>query len=172
VHHADVVEQRGVPVARCRVLAAHRQVEAALVDRDPVLGSGDERQHVHGVHPEYVDPGCRGRLLGGDEVRPRLLRVAGRAEQPAPFEGDPGRQLVVPDRELVEKRVPLVVPVLQAEGPGHLDEQHEPVAAFGDVGSRTAPLLGAGRVVEVPQVLEVRHGPILTQGLVSRSPPG
>src|SRR5262249_6195616 len=45
------------------------------------------------------------------------------------------------------------------ECPCELGEQHQPVAALGDVGRAAEPLLGARRVVEVPQLVGVRHGP-------------
>ena len=153
-----LLSSAGVPVAGGLVRggAGHRQ--RLLVETQLVLGRCHERDHVQRVDVQRLEPVFArgpGRRL---EVRPGRVGVTGRAEQPAALERGPGRHLGVPDGQAVEDGVPLVVPLLQPERPRHLGQEHQPVGALGGLGRCAEPLLGAGRVVEVPKGCHVRHG--------------
>jgi hypothetical protein len=126
-----------------------------------VLGRRHQRDHVQRVDVQRLEPGAAGRGRGGLEVRPGLVGIAGRAQQPAALERGPGRDLGVVDRQVVEDGSALVVALLEAERSGHLGHQHQPVGALGRVGGGSEPLLRAGRVVEVPEVGGVGHADML-----------
>ena len=168
VGHAEVVEQRGVPVAGRRLRRRTRGRQGRLGEPDLLLGRRGQRDHVQRVDVQRLQPGvpCGGR--GGLEVRARGLGLAPRAQQPAALERDPRRHLGVVGGQVVEDGVTLVVPLLEAERAGHLGHQDQPVGALGRLCRGSEPLLGAGRVVEVPERGRVDHRDILSHAAQRR----
>ena len=130
-----------------------------------LLGRRDQRDHVQRVDVQRLQPGRLVRWRPPPRSAGAPGRVARRAQQPAALERDPRRDLGVVGGQVVEDGVALVVPLLEAERPRHLGQQHQPVGALGRLGrgtgtaarsrpGRRSPTAGSGRSTSSPQSAE------------------
>ena len=130
IGHADVVEQRGVPVTGTRVVGVPGDVERGHVDRDLVVGLGHQGGHVHRVDAQVVAARLLRQPLGLGEALPRLGWIPGRAQQSTTLERDVNGHVTAGAGEPIEDLVSLVVFLLQAERARHLGQVRRTVVPF------------------------------------------
>ena len=169
---AEVARRRRAPCRGCSAArrpsrgpagprTTSRDRQGLLGEPRLLLGRRHQRDHVQRVDLQRLQPGRPRGGRGGLEVRASLVGLAARAQQPAALERGPGRDLGVVGGEVVETAWPSSYrscrPSARATWVISTSRSLPSAVSRG----LAEPLLGAGRVVEVPQRGRVDHAVIV-----------